>query len=461
MLKKIVPIVALIGASALVVGISNTPTQVEKKEAFITNINAFKNDLENYSETSNVVQTAMNKYMISLENENLDDLQNIQTLEETEYNEVENNTEINDEKSVLEETIPNHLTKDIQEEDLVDQSITQTDIDETITLYSLSSDIENSCDDFCLLKENISKAIVETQNLIEKVQKKEIELTDEQRLYISEQAQQLKNLGRQLSNVTTELSFNLSDINTLMLSDNNNFNSLSMKYLVVLDNLVNGNEMLQSGLNSLNLINQMFNMNSNTIPPNNKGRILYGFKQNNENPIIKDYYINNDGELVDNSQNSTTTTPDSTDDANKNQVVDTYQNNKLKSNIDTYNNTNLPNNIDSFFNTALLDNQFMYGNVHGNNLAYNPYMNGIAYQNQPTNGVENKNNTQDTDNETKKEKREKRKFQLKKNIDTFKDENEPDIKTKLGNIKNSISSFFGLNEKIENPVSRYNPSDSD
>ena len=34
--------------------------------------------------------------------------------------------------------------------------------------------------------------------------------------------------------------------------------------------------------------------------------------------------------------------------------------------------------------------------------------------------------------------KEKRRIKLKKNIDTFKDENEPDIRTKLGNIKNII-----------------------
>jgi len=101
----------------------------------------------------------------------------------------------------------------------------------------------------------------------------------------------------------------------------------------------------------------------------------------------------------------------------------------------------------------------------------NPDMQNYAnYQNnQSSYGVYQNENTQDINKETNqsnKTKKEKKRFELKKNIDTFKDENEPDIKTKLGNIKNSISGFFGkfkksdMNEKIDNPVYRYNPSEN-
>jgi len=91
----------------------------------------------------------------------------------------------------------------------------------------------------------------------------------------------------------------------------------------------------------------------------------------------------------------------------------------------------------------------------------NPYMQHNAYNN--TNySVHNVENTQH--NEQKQNitstKKERKKIQLKKNIDTYKDENEPDIRTKLGNIKNTISGFFSkfkksdLNDKITNPVYR-------
>ncbi|MBQ8615515.1 MAG: hypothetical protein IJ415_03000, partial [Clostridia bacterium] len=361
------------------------------------------------------------------------------------------------------------------------------------TLYSLSNDIEDSCDDFCELKEEITNAIIETQNLIEKVQSKELELTKEQRMFITEQSMQLKNLGRQLSNITTELSFQLSDLNQIMTANSDDIDTLNMKYLIVLDNLVNGNEMLQSSLSSLNLINQMFNAKS-TLPPNNRGRILYGFQHNDNPPVLKDYYINENGEIVDNSNNADSSQTgnnslENQESDNENTVevendgksnIDTYQNRALRTNIDSYYNINTPRNIDSFFNTALLDNEFMYGNgaygyggVNGMYGPANPYMNNYTnYEhNNTNNGGDNLNNTQNreenvqnenTSNETKKE---NKRIKLKKNIDTYKDENEPDIKTKLGNIKNSITGFFtkfnkpdlksDLDDKIGNPVYRF------
>ena len=255
--------------------------------------------------------------------------------------------------------------------------------------------------------------------------------------------------------------------------NNNDIDNLSLKYLVVLDNLINGNEMLQSGLSSLNMINQMFNMNNENIPSNNQGRILYGFRQNNNPPVIKDYYINENGELIENNQNSNITNEEAQEELNDSSSdnsnnIDTYQSNSSMSNIDTYNTARPPKNIDSFFNTALLDNDFMYGNGNLNyGMGYgmnNPYFaNYTNYQNNATDGVNNDTSTQ---NEKKNEnKKEKKKFRLKKNIDTFKDENEPDIKTKLTTIKNSISGFFNkfkksdLNDKLDNPIARYNSND--
>ena len=462
MVKKILPIITLLGASALVVGVSVKPVE-NKKEGFIQHINSFENDFTKYASTNNIEFTSskLNKYALSIQEENLEDIP--KTLEHIE------------EETPALKTETNELN---QQEDIsqteIDENIVETpeiveDIEQISTLYSLSNDIEESCGDFCKLKEGISSAIIETQNLIEKIQNKELNLTNEQRLFITEQAQQLKSLGKQLSSITTELSFNLSDLSYLMASNNQDIDNLSLKYLVVLDNLVNGNEMLQSGLTSLNMINQMINMNTNNIPSNNQGRILYGFKQNNNPPIIKDYYINEAGELVENKNQENKTEGNSSvnNENTENLNIDTYQNTKLSSNIDTYQTNNTPRNIDTFFNTALLDNEFMYGNAnygYGINGGYginNPYIQNYSnYEKINTNnGIESNNNTQNI--EAKKDsKKNKKRFELKKNIDTFKDENEPPIKTKLGNIKNSITGFFSkfkkgdVNDKVEYPIYR-------
>lgn len=487
MSKKIIPIVTLLGASALIVGATIKPSE-EKKENFIHHINSFENEVAKYTSVNdtNLTTKVLNKYTLSIQ-ENLDDLNN-QELSEVSENPLESsgNSSLNTE-NLNELTTETEIDNEINNQDEIN-----TEIEQISTLYSISNDIEDSCGEFCKLKDNIAQAIVETQNLIQKVQKKELELTNEQRLFISEQAQQLKSLGRQLSNITTELSFNLSDLNQIMTLSDNNLDNLSLKYLVVLDNLVNGNEMLQSGLNSLNLINQMFNMQTNAIPPNNTGRVLYGFRHNDNPPVIKDYYFDENGDLIENTQENDIEESENSKLKEENPNlkekklnIDTYKNNNLNTNLDTYNNNNLPHNIDSFFNTALLDNEFMYGNGNYGNLGYgyggmnginnNSYnQNYLNYQNNSSsNSVNNNENTQDIvnrvnqDETTNKSQKEKKRFKLKKNIDTFKDENEPDIKTKLGNIKNSISGFFnkfkisGLEDKIDNPVYRYSPSEKE
>lgn len=490
-MKKIIPIIALIGASAFVViGSSNTT----KKDGYINNIDSFKEDLSNYTNLTDtkLTKTAFNKYNLSILNDNLDDLNtidnNISTLNEDIATETENDNtldiDIEDNQEDILDTPENEEIK--QEND--DQIVIPENIS---TLYSLSEDISSSCDDFCELKKEITNAIIETQNLINKIQSKELDLTKEQRMFITEQSCQLKNLGRQLSSITTELSFELSDLNQIMATNDANIDTLNLKYLVVLDNMINGNEMLQSSLNSLNLINQIFNMKT-SLPPNNTGRILYGFQQNDNPPIIKDYLIDENGNMVENSDtleqnDGNSNSQESAEEVSeeKSTTIDTYKNNALNTNIDTYQNRQTPRNIDSFFNTALLDNEFMYGNggygYAGMNGMYgpaNPYMQNYAnYERNNTNytpnnmnntqHIETNQNNQQQETESKKETKIKK---LKKNIDTYKDENEPDIKTKLGNIKNSINGFFNkfkisdlkvdLNDKIDNPIYRFDSKNS-
>ena len=68
-------------------------------------------------------------------------------------------------------------------------------------------------------------------------------------------------------------SFNLDDgpNNAGAWDDYKDCSIIGIEY--VLDNLINGNEMLQNGLSSLNLINNMIHLNARNLP--NNGKILY------------------------------------------------------------------------------------------------------------------------------------------------------------------------------------------
>lgn len=497
-MKKIIPIISLIGASALVVSASNL-TQTKTSENFIHYFNSFTTDAKNISKVdTKMVSSALNNYIMSLD-VNLEEESNSEEIENNYYpattyqasTEIVPEVEPIETPSTLEDiadlgndldsatNITNSDTtnnlEDTEIEENQDEREEKNDTeneehDKISTLYSLSNDITESCDAFCELKTELHEAIIKTQALIEKVNNKEIELTNEQKLLITEQAQQLKNLGRELANSTTGLSLALSDLNGLMLANNQNIDDLSLKYLIVLDNLVNGNEMLQSGLTTMRLMNQMFNINTENIPSNNKGRILYGFQQNNNPPVIKDYYIDENNELQETKQDNT---EQNTTETVKEGNVDTYQNRKLQSNIDTYQNSPVNRNIDTFFNTALLDNEFMYGNGFGGGYGYgyggyagNPYINNyVNYERGNTNDSVNKDiDTQNKDTNTKKRSKKER-FKLTKNIDTYKDEKAPDLKSKIENIKSNIGGFFSkfskadLNDKIDNPVYKYNSKD--
>jgi len=295
-------------------------------------------------------------------------------------------------------------------------------------LYSISCEIDNCCENFCTLKQNLTDAILETKTLIEKFKNEEIELTSEQRLSITEQAKQLKSLAKEFANTTTELTLNLSDLYSII--NAKDFDNLSLKYLIVLDNLVNSNEMLNNGLNSLNTIKNIFTYNSD----NNGAQISHEYQKNNEPPIIKNYDITKNGDVIEKENINSPET--------EVKITDTYKNNPFKSNIDTFGNKN--NNIDSFFNTAWLDNEFMYGNGYNNGIMNNGYVPYV--QNQKSS--ENKtipsvnSNTTTQQNEDLEKIKNKNKFKLQKNIDTYRDEKTPTVSAKLTIIKNSISNFF-------------------
>ena len=113
----------------------------------------------------------------------------------------------------------------------------------------------------------------------------------------------------------------------------------------------------------------------------------------------------------------------------------------------------------------------MYGNggMNGYGYGFNPYMNQYAnYEqyNKKSNTIDsgnNKNNTTDNVNNVDEDNekignKERKKFQIKKNIDTYKDANTPDLKTRIINLKESLSNMFAkINPKdnIKNPIYKF------
>lgn len=430
-MKKLIPILTIASVSLLLGGCANNITKVENKKLNYE-LNTISNAVNSISKANKQNKTLLNKYNLTIlpnDDMNIETINNannlnLNTTEVTEENNV--SPEINNSNNEL---IDNDTTIDEQEninttEETKEHTPKNTELS---TLYSLSEDIEAQCDEFCELKNAVTNAIVETENLINKIKNKEVSLTREERINLSEQAMQLKSLSKQLSNITTELAFNLSDLQQIMLANNNDINNLSLKYLIVLDNLINGNEMLQSGLTSLNMINNMMNKDS---------KITYRYQTNNEPEVIKEYQLNENGEI--NEISNKNTQENATN-------IDSMANNTM-SNIDTYK-SDIPSNIDTFFNTALLDNEFMYGK-NGYGYGMNPYMyqyNQYEQNNKNiTNSGNNLNNTQhDVQSAPEKVEKEKRKrFNIKKNIDTYRNEKTPDIKTKINNFKESISGWF-------------------
>ena len=476
-MKKILPILGLVTSGLLLTACQPNMNNNDNND-LQNNVKLFTesvNEYLNLNENNKTIST-MNKYAVSIEEGDVDLISEDTTNDQA----TENLTIISDEQDATPISPDiDELDEENIEEDIESNPTNQEDDDDASVspLYSLSTDISESCDQFCELKNQLYSAIIETENLISKLQNNEIDLTPEQKMFITEQSSQLKSLGNKLSQVTNELSFELSDLGQLMSMSNRDTDRLALKYLLILDNLVSGNQMLQSSLASLNMINQMANMNYMNIPNNNQGRVLYGFQKNNEPPIIKDYYIDESGELIENkdddNESDLVQEEDSENDQNGN--IDTYTNTELTSNIDTYGNQN--RNIDSFFNTALLNNEFMYGNGYGGYGGYgiygmNPYINQYAsYENFNQNSIndnrlnnqeidqKNENNAKNIEKSVKNEKKSSKKFKFTKNIDTYRDSNTPDLKTKVHNIKEKVSGFFSKfsrpKEDIKNPIYRY------
>ena len=295
-MKKILPILTVVGCSALLIGCDAMMTT--KQADYTKNINDFKNSVSEYNKTNpeNITKTVGNYNLSIIERDNdislmqengktIEEINNTSLIEDstnlTTDNLVkeENNLLINEDNVTIKDktssndtiaNVENILNDGMNENDSLENNGNKAN-EQISTLYSLTNDIEDSCDEFCELKTKILAAIAESESLSEKLKNDELNLTREQRLFINEQSNQLKTLSRQLSNATNELSFNLSDLSAIMKENNQDMDALSLKYLIVLDNLINGNEMLQNGLSSLSkfaekTVRAMFQYNGALLP---------------------------------------------------------------------------------------------------------------------------------------------------------------------------------------------------
>ena len=79
-------------------------------------------------------------------------------------NDIKNNETLNNDEVMQNDSLLNSNDSEINLEE------NKNNISQISTLYSLTSDIEDSCDEFCELKSKILNAIAESENLSEKLQ---------------------------------------------------------------------------------------------------------------------------------------------------------------------------------------------------------------------------------------------------------------------------------------------------
>jgi len=483
-MKKFIPLVALLGLSLTATGCVGDDA---KKLNISENIKEFTTSVNNYSLfNDSKVSPTLNKYKLNILQangdvfpiesvNNTDNTQNIEQNTTEEFIDNTNNREedldiefdpsndnldedflfdgeenLNEEENTKQQisndvinSIENELINDTLEiPENIDEGMAVTPLDSLSTLYHLTNDIEQYSEQYLKLKNDLEDAISETERIMAKIRSKEITLTAEQKMMITNQSQQLKQLAQQLNKTTNILNFQLSEINELL--NNNDVNALPFKYYVVLNSIINGNDMLANGLATIYMINQLANANNLIASP--YGRIMYGFKRNGEPVKTLEYEII-DGKLVEKSNQTDNTQNENNEEVNA--KVDENQNeSKLKSNIDTYQ-TNY-HNIDSFFNTAMLDNQFMFG---GNGMGAGFYGAYAPYVNNNLNPVAN--NNAGNNNAEQPSTKDKKKFT--KNIDTYRTSATPTLSMRIKKFKDN---FRRKKPKATNPIYRYSNDDS-
>lgn len=332
---KIVPIVLAIGTGILLAGCSNNLNSAKNEKA---KLNDFKNAINEFENsviaTSANTQRILNNY--KLEIAPIEDDASTPMLKDGEK------IEGADTNLLQGETAKNA-------DSMVEKAEVEQNFADEFTLYNLSSDIQENCDRYIKLKDDIMSAIEETETLLTKVKNKEITLNSEQRMMLYEQSKQLKDLGRDFTKITAQLSHNVDDLH-----QNKDMSLMPLKYLVVLNNLIDGNEMMENGLHSLEQINHTFYANRlNKL----EGKITYRYKKEGQPEVYKEFNLI-DGKLEEIDKNNTHNGNESqNDDENvDNNTNENVQNNEIMPINETTDNANLQNQADEQNNQKKTEN---------------------------------------------------------------------------------------------------------
>ena len=220
----------------------------------------------------------------------------------------------------------------------------------------------------------------------------ETSLSNEQKVYIKEQANCIKFLAETLEDLSEDVICCIDGCENC----NDDFEKTAGQYLSLINNLETRINALNSAISSLQFINNISNPFFFRANPNH---IIYGYHYNS-NEQESDQYIynnldeNNDNQNINNTENNNITNQDNNltedlNDENKDETIvevendnvdDTSNEDKpttfgLKSNIDTYAPTK--RNIDTFFNTALYNNEYNRYGGYGYGMPYGGY--GMPY----------------------------------------------------------------------------------
>lgn len=275
----------------------------------------------------------------------------------------------------------------------------ETNIKKEESLTYLSETLEQTNIEYENLKSTLNEAIKDTMDYLEKYKNGEIELTNEQKLYIKEHTNSIKFLAETLEDLSEDVICAIDDC------CDEDIDEVTGKYIKTINDLETRIYALQNAITSLQFINNIsnpyFSAGGRYVP----NHIIYGLhysnsvpKLDNDNSSEDDKNIEDGSNIEDNAQEDTLNSEvdninNDTDSTNNNtsaniDILEIEQDNTnvddseqdkpttfgLKSNIDTYAPTK--RNIDTFFNTALLDNDY-----YGGGMGYNGYGYGMPYGN--------------------------------------------------------------------------------
>lgn len=329
------------------------------------------------------------------------------------------------------------VSKQNQKSNSIDE---QTELVQDETINYLNDSLEKTNTEYQNLRKTLIEAINQTNSFLQQCKESDLELSDEQKLYIKEQSNNIKYLANTLNSLNQQVIDCMDGC-----EDCQNYDKITSMYIFAIQNLEQQIQALQNSLISIQGINGYLAYNLD----NYDNDIVYGLhfgkspfqtddncedcednksedldEQENTDEQINNNNANNeitDNENITNNQtkdidsntnnkaiedntvldndkipnNDMTISPNNqteevaTDDDKGN--IDSMKNFGIKPNIDTYEATN--KNIDTFFNTALIDNDFMYGgggapyggyNMPYNRTGYGYYNNGY---NQPYNNI--------------------------------------------------------------------------